>query len=87
MSEITEERREPGQIVNLSEKEHNRQFIYNVVGMLLVAGIVALNYVWADTRQNSRDIQRHEISITEIQNDMRQVVQDVAVIRKILEGK
>lgn len=86
MSEETE-RRGRGQVVRLTDDEHVRQFLAQIFAGLFIAIVLGLGYTWSDTRQNSRDLERHEADISDMKRDVAQTAKDTAVIREILEGK
>jgi hypothetical protein len=83
---VTDERREPGQVVNLSNTEHLRNAFWMIMATMLVGGIFSVNQVWSQTAINTRDIDRHERSIAASVKDIGEIKQGIARIEQALKN-
>ena len=81
MANDTAERRTPGQVVALNDNEHFKNWFGQILGTLVVGGIVAMVLVYSDTNQNTRDISRHENLLSQQAENIQQILQDVAAIK------
>jgi len=66
--------------------EHYRNWFGQIVGTLIVAGVIATMVVWSDTRQNSRDIVRHETTLNSLQGGISDLQSSNARIEEALKG-
>lgn len=57
------------------------------VGVLLFAVAIAWATLRGTVKENTKDIEKHDVRITHTESDVTDVKSDIRVIRYILEGK
>lgn len=60
---MNENRREPGQVVSLTDGEHFKTYLGQILSALIVGGIVSTIIIYSQVNVNTKDISRHEQTI------------------------